>query len=227
MSNSLMMQSFLQSQSSAMSQRRQRIWDCLRQDTRTLQLCHFIGNLKKTMDYCLALEFPQAGEGYVKKGESFWTWKRSQVQTGVETKATERIVVHCSTAGRRRPLVYHHVKQNNKSPRSTRCNPYTHTYIYILKSAVLDFALGTQVDHCIFTDSSSAHQLVMKRGAGKGIRMDNHHGPRAGTTSRCVPSANRFNMADINATPAGGQRIRETRGIIAAIIMIIIIGLQH
>ena len=32
----------------------------------------FLGYLKKTMDYCLVLEFPQAGEGYVKKGASFW-----------------------------------------------------------------------------------------------------------------------------------------------------------
>jgi len=38
------------------------------------QLKKFLGYLKKTMDYCLALEFPQAGEGcagYPKKGESY------------------------------------------------------------------------------------------------------------------------------------------------------------
>ena len=31
-----------------------------------------LGYLKKTLDYCLVLEFPQAGEDYVKKGESDW-----------------------------------------------------------------------------------------------------------------------------------------------------------
>ena len=31
-----------------------------------------LGYLKKTMDYCLVLDFPQGGEGYVKKGESYW-----------------------------------------------------------------------------------------------------------------------------------------------------------
>ena len=41
--------------------------------------------------------------------------------------------------------------------------------IYI--RAVLDFALGTQVDHCIFADSSSARQLVTKRGVGKVRRL--------------------------------------------------------
>ena len=30
----------------------------------------FLGYLKKAMDYCLVLEFPQAGEGYVKEEES-------------------------------------------------------------------------------------------------------------------------------------------------------------
>ena len=32
----------------------------------------FLGYLKKTVGYCLVLELPQAGEGYVKKGESYW-----------------------------------------------------------------------------------------------------------------------------------------------------------
>ena len=31
----------------------------------------FLGYLKMTLDY-LVVEFPQAGEGYVKKGESYW-----------------------------------------------------------------------------------------------------------------------------------------------------------
>ena len=37
-------------------------------------------HLKKAMEYSLVFEFPQAGEG---------AWKHSQIQTGVETKATE------------------------------------------------------------------------------------------------------------------------------------------
>ena len=37
--------------------------------------------------------------------------------------------------------------------------------IYI--RSVLEFALGAKVDHYIFTDSSSARQLVMKRRVGK------------------------------------------------------------
>ena len=32
----------------------------------------FLGYLKKTRDYCLVVVFPQAGEGYVKKGEHYW-----------------------------------------------------------------------------------------------------------------------------------------------------------
>ena len=37
------------------------------------RLKKFLGYLKKAVDfYCLALEFPQAGEGYVEKGKSDW-----------------------------------------------------------------------------------------------------------------------------------------------------------
>ena len=42
--------------------------------------------------------------------------------------------------------------------------------IYI--RAVLEFGVGTKVDHYIFTDSSSARQLVTKRGVGKVRHLD-------------------------------------------------------
>ena len=37
----------------------------------------------------------------------------------------------------------------------------------IYNRAVLELALGAKADHYIFTDSSSARQLVMTRGVGK------------------------------------------------------------
>ena len=37
----------------------------------------------------------------------------------------------------------------------------------IYNRSVLEFAPGTKVDHCIFTESSSLRQLVMKRGVEK------------------------------------------------------------
>ena len=79
--------------------------------------------------------------------------------------------------------------------------------IYI--RAVLEFALGTKVGHDIFADSSSARQLAMKRGVGKVRHVD-------GKLLR-VPKREDFktlqvaadsNMADLNAKPLGGQRIR-------------------
>ena len=57
-----------------------------------------------------------------RKEKAIVAWRRFQIQTRVETKATEsqhqegsmrRIVVHCSTAAEhRRSLAYLHVKQN-------------------------------------------------------------------------------------------------------------------
>ena len=42
--------------------------------------------------------------------------------------------------------------------------------IYI--RAALELALGTKVDHYIYTDSSSARQLAMKRGLGNARHLD-------------------------------------------------------
>ena len=36
------------------------------------RLKKFLDYLKKTMDHYLVLESPEAGEGYVKKGENYW-----------------------------------------------------------------------------------------------------------------------------------------------------------
>ena len=72
--------------------------------------------------------------------------------------------------------------------------------IYI--RSVLEFALGTEVDHYIFTESSSAHQHVTKKGDGKLLWIQN----RKDFTMVQVPTDS--NMADINTKPLGGQRIR-------------------
>ena len=44
------------------------------------------------MDICLVLDFPQVGEGYVKKGESYWcleTFSDSEWQKTTESQRQE------------------------------------------------------------------------------------------------------------------------------------------
>ena len=86
-------------------------------------------------------------------------------------------------------------------------NIYIYIYIYI--RAVLEFALGTKVGHYIFTYSSSARQLVTKRGVGKVRRLDGKLlwiQNIEDFTMVQVPTDN--NMADISAKPLAGQRTR-------------------
>ena len=67
---------------------------------------------------------------------------------------------------------------------------------------VLEFALVTKVDHYIFTDSSSAHQLVMKRGVGQVRHSDGKllwNQSRKDFKMAQVPTDS--NMADINTKP--------------------------
>ena len=75
--------------------------------------------------------------------------------------------------------------------------------------SVLEFALGTKVDRYIFPDSSSARQLVMKRGVGKVRHVDGKLPwiqNRKGFKMVQVPTDS--NMAGINTKPLGGQRVR-------------------
>ena len=78
----------------------------------------FLGYLKQTMEYCLVPDFPQAGEGYVKKGESYWcletfTDSFCSTESQHQEDSMRWRVVHPSTAaGHRRPLAYLHAKQS-------------------------------------------------------------------------------------------------------------------
>ena len=69
--------------------------------------------------------------------------------------------------------------------------------------AALEFALGTKVDCYIFTDSSSARRLVMKRGVGKVRHLD---GKLLWDQSRrdfkMVQVPTDSNMTDLNTKPA-------------------------
>ena len=75
--------------------------------------------------------------------------------------------------------------------------------------AVLEFALGAKVGHYIYTGSSSARQLVMKRGVGKVRRLDGKlFWIQSRKDFKMVQVATDSNIADLNTKPLGGQRIR-------------------
>ena len=79
--------------------------------------------------------------------------------------------------------------------------------------AILEFALGTKADHYISTDSSSARQLVTKSGVGK-VR---HLGGKLlwiQNRSLFVQVPTDGNIADSNAKPLAGQRIRYLKNLI-------------
>ena len=95
--------------------------------------------------------------------------------------------------------------------RAIVCSAWDEVY----SRSVLEFALGAKVDHSIFTDSSSARQLVMKRGVGQVRRLD---GKLLWIQSRKdvkmvqVPADS--NMADIITKPLGGQRTKYSMNLI-------------
>ena len=76
----------------------------------------------------------------------------------------DQVLFYSTAAGGRRSLAYLRVKQN-----------YTQYFLQRQMVSTFEqfwnFALGTRVDHYIFTDLSSARQLAMKRGVAKGRHL--------------------------------------------------------
>ena len=65
------------------------------------------------------------------------------------------------------------------------------------------------MDHYIFTDSSSARQLVTKKGVGKVRHLDRRLlWVQNRKDFKIVQVPTNSDMADLNAKPLGGQRIR-------------------
>ena len=127
------------------------------------------------MDYCLAVEFPQAGEGYVKKGESSW-----RLETFSDSDWSGNSKHRKSTSGGFHALNSCPLFKSSRTQKIIRlslCEAELRAMLYLASDGVylrslLEFALGTKVDHNIFTDSSSARQLVMTRGVGKVRHLD-------------------------------------------------------
>ena len=119
-----------------------------------------LGYLKKTMDYCLVLEYPQAGEGYVKKGESHWCLETFSDSDWCGNKSHRK-----STSGGFHSLnscPLFNSSRTQKIISLSSCEAELHAIvssapdgIYIRK--VLEFALGAKVDHYILIHQAHAN----------------------------------------------------------------------
>ena len=146
-----------------------------------------------------------------RKEKAIGAWRHSQIQTGVQTKATES---HKSGFHAVNSCPLFNSSRTPKIVSLSSCEADLHAIIssapdgmYI--RAVLELALGTKVDHYIFTNSSSARQLATKRGVGKVRHLDgkllwiqNRKG------FKMVQAPTDSNMAGLNTIPLGGQRIK-------------------
>ena len=104
------------------------------------------------MDYCLALEFAQAGEGCVKKGESYW-----RLEAFLESDWSGNQSHRRSTSGgfhalNSCPLFNSSRTEKIISPSSREAE--LHAIVCSASDGIyIRAALGTKVDHYIYTDS--------------------------------------------------------------------------
>ena len=171
----------------------------------------FPGYLKKTMDYCLAVEFPQAGEGYVKEGESYWCLETFSDSDWSGNKSHRK-----STSGGLHALNSCPLFNSSRTQKIISLSSCEAGLRAVVSSAtdgiytrsVFEFGHGTMVDHHIFADSSSARQLVVMRGVGKVRHLD---GKLLWIQNRKefnmvqVPTGS--NMADISTKPLTRKQI--------------------
>ena len=122
-------------------------------------------------DYCLVAEFPQAGEGYVNKGAHYWcleTFSDSDWRGNKSHSGGFHALNSCPLFNSSRPQKILSLSSCEAEFHATVSSASDGIYI----RSVLAFPLRTKVDRYIFTDSSSARQLVMKRGFGKVRHLD-------------------------------------------------------
>ena len=153
-------------------------------------LIEFIGHLKSTVDYCLGMRFPQAGERYVKKGECHWCLETFSDSDWSGNKKHRRSTSRAFHAINGCPLFN---GKTQKVVSLSSCEAELRAMISAVSDgiyirAVLEFALGTKVNHYIFIDSSSARQFVIKD--GKLLRIES-----------------RKDITTTDYKPLGGQRM--------------------
>ena len=110
-----------------------------------------------------------------RKEKAIGAWRHSQIQTGVENKSHRKSTSGGFHALNSCPLF--NSSRTQKIISLSSCEAELHAIVSsasdgIYIRALLEFALGTKVDHYTFTDSSSARQLVTKRGVGKVRHVD-------------------------------------------------------
>ena len=179
-------------------------------------LKRLIGYLKSTKDYAVVLEQPQGGSGKWKQmPDRFWileSYSDSDWCTDRRHRRSTSSGMHLLNRG-----FMYGSSRTQKVVALSSCEAELHGMVSTLADGIFikrcaEFLTGSEVNHVLFTDSSSARQLVQKQGTGKVKHVAAkilwiQDFVREGTiTLTQIPTA--MNVADIATKCLAAKRLR-------------------
>ena len=175
-----------------------------------------MGYVKGTPEYAVMLEEPEAGQGKWKTtNDAFWILESasdSDWPSNREHRRSTSSGVHLVNG-----LLMFASSRTQKIVSLSSCEAELHAMVSTLADGIyikrcLEFVTGSQVFHCLMTDSSSARQLCAKQGVGKlrhvsGKILWIQQHVLAGDVQVCqLPTV--WNIADLGTKSLNASRVR-------------------
>ena len=134
------------------------------------RLRKLVGYLKTTPEYCVLLDVPIGGQGQWKSSDKHWILE-SFSDSDWSANQTHRRSTSCGVHLLNGAFLFGSSRTQRVVSLST-CESELHALISTLSDGIflrrcLEFVFNAEVEHVLFTDSSSGRQLAMRQGTGR------------------------------------------------------------
>ena len=134
------------------------------------RLRKLVGYLKTTPEYCVLLDVPIGGQGRWKSSDKHWILE-SFSDSDWSANQTHRRSTSCGVHLLNGAFLFGSSRTQRVVSLSS-CESELHAMISTLSDGIflkrcLEFVFNAEVEHVLFTDSSSGRQLAMRQGTGK------------------------------------------------------------
>lgn len=179
------------------------------------RLKKLVGYLKATPDFCVLLDYPVGGQGKWRATDRFWILETDS-DSDWSGHQTHRRSTSCGIHMLNGSFLFGSSRTQRVVSLSS-CESELHSMVSALSDGIflnrcLMFICGGEVQHVLFTDSSSGRQLAMRQGTGKVKHLSGkilwiQDAVRTGLVELSQISAV-WNLSDIGTKALGIQRAR-------------------
>ena len=179
------------------------------------RLKKLVGYLKATPDFCVLLDYPVGGQGKWRATDRFWILETDS-DSDWSGHQTHRRSTSCGIHMLNGSFLFGSSRTQRVVSLSS-CESELHSMVSALSDGIflnrcLMFICGGEVQHVLFTDSSSGRQLAMRQGTGKVKHLSGkilwiQDAVRTGLVELSQISAV-WNLSDIGTKALGIQRVR-------------------